>query len=130
MILAFTDMPVVSILVILTVLSVVIFFALWFLLNKFYSRTSGRWSFIDRFVEKTRRKGENPLIKKYGLFGLALVLTIPLPTIGVYGGTLLSWLMGMNLWGSFIAIVSGATISNSIFLFTAFGIRLAVGTIG
>jgi len=70
------------------------------------------------------------LVRRYGLVGLALLMAIPIPTIGVYGGTLLSWLMGMKLWSSLIAVVSGVTVSNSIVLFTAFGITKAIGLFG
>jgi hypothetical protein len=56
------------------------------------------------FSDIKRRKGETCLVKEYGLVGFALLMAIPLPTIGVYGGTLLSWLMGMNWWSSLIAV--------------------------
>ena len=127
MITTFSNIYLVYILAIVTVSSVAIFFIVWFLLNVFYSKTLGKWSFINRFAEKTRRKGESPLIKKYGLVGLALFMAIPLPTIGVYGGTLLSWLMGMKCWSSLIAVVLGATVSNSIVLLSVFGINQAAG---
>ena len=120
-------MHLLSILGIVTVCSVGIFLVLWFLLNTFYSRKLGKWPFVNRFIEKTRRKGESPLVRRYGLVGLALLMAVPLPTIGVYGGTILSWLMGMKLWSSLIAVVSGVTLSNSIVLFTAFGITKAIG---
>ena len=69
-------------------------------------------------------------MKKYGLVGLALLIAIPIPTIGVYGGTLLSWLMGMNWRNSLIAVVSGATVFNGIILISVLGIAQAVNTIG
>jgi len=115
---------------IVTVSSVVIFLAIWLLLNMFYSKASGKWPFFDRGIERIRRKGDSRLVKKYGLVGLALLMAIPLPTVGVYGGTLLSWLMGMNLWRSLIAVVSGATVSNSIVLLSVFGITKAMGLFG
>jgi uncharacterized membrane protein len=111
---------------VVTISSVVIFIAIWLLLNKFYSKASKRWPFFNRFVEKARKKGETPLVKKYGLVGLALLIAVPLPTIGVYGGTLLSWLMGMKWRSSLIAVVSGATVSNSIVLLSVLGIMQAV----
>ena len=113
-----------------TVSSVAIFLAVWLLLNVFYSKASDKWPFFNRFVGKARRKGETLLVRKYGLVGLAILIAIPLPTIGVYGGTLLSWLMGMKWWSSLIAIVSGATVSNSIVLLSVFGIRQAIGVFG
>jgi len=111
---------------IVTVGSVVIFIVIWLLLNKFYSQASNRWPFFNRFIEKARKKGDDPLVKKYGLVGLALLMAIPIPTIGVYGGTLLSWLMGMKWRSSLLAVVSGATVSNSIVLLAALGIVQAV----
>jgi len=121
----FSIHPVV-ILAILTVSSVAIFLAIWLLLNAFYAKASGKWPFFNRVVERARRKGETNLVKKYGLFGLALLMAIPLPTIGVYSGTLLSWLMGMKCRSSLIAVVSGATVSNSIVLLSVFGIMQVI----
>ena len=92
----------------------------------FYSKASNRWPSFNQFIEKVRKKGEAPLVKKYGLIGLALLMAIPLPTIGVCGGTLLSWLMGMEWRSSLIAVVSGATVSNSIVLLSVLGIIQAV----
>lgn len=113
---------------IVTVCSLLIFIAIWFLLNKFYSGASERWTFLYRFIKKTRKKGETPLVKKYGRVGLALLITIPLPTIGVYGGTLLSWLMGMKWRSSLIAVVSGVTVSNGFVLLSVLGIMQIVGS--
>ena len=115
---------------IVNVSTVAIFLIVWILLNKFCSKASNRWPFFNRVIEKAREKGKTPLIKKYGLVGIALLIAVPLPTIGVYGGTLLSWLMGMKLWASLVAIVSGATVSNSIVLLSAYGITQATGVFG
>lgn len=111
---------------IVNVSSIAIFLALWLLMNRFYSKASGKWPFFNRVIEKARRKGETRLVKKYGLVGLALFIAITLPTMGVYGGTLLSWLMGMKWWSSLIAVVSGATVSNSIVLLSVLGIIHAI----
>ena len=115
---------------IVTVSSVAIFIVIWLLLNAFCSKASDRWPRFNRFIEKTRKKGETPLVKKYGLVGLALLIAVPLPTVGVYGGTLLSWLMGMKWRSSLIAVVSGATIFNSIVLLSVLGIMQALNLAG
>jgi uncharacterized membrane protein len=112
---------------IVTVSSVPIFLVIWLLLNMYFAKASDRWAFLSRFIERARRAGEAPLVKKYGLVGLAVLIAIPLPTIGVYGGTLASWLMGMKWWTSLIAVVSGATVSNSLVLLSAFGVMQAIG---
>ena len=112
---------------IVTFTSEAIFLVVWLLLNVFYSKASNRWPFFNRFIEKARKQGETPLVAKYGLVGLALLIAIPLPTICVYGGTLLSWLMGMKWRSSLIAVVSGATVSNSFVLLSVLGIMQVVG---
>jgi uncharacterized membrane protein len=99
-------------------------------MNVFYLKASCKWSFIERFINRAKGKGESPTIKKYGLFGLALLIAIPLPTIGVFGATIISWLMGMKFWSSLAAITSGATVSNSIVLFSTFGVIKAIGFFG
>jgi len=118
------------ILAFLTVGSVILFIVIWFLLKSFHSRASSKWPFIDRIIEKARIKGESNFIKKYGLIGLAIIMALPFPTIGVYGGTAICWVTGMKWWSSLIAVVSGATIYNSIVLLSAFGIKQAISLIG
>ena len=105
--------------------SVVIFFAVRFLLHIFYVRISDRWPLFNRIVEKARTKGA-PLVKKYGFLGLALFIAIPLPTTGVYGGALLSWLLGMNWRHSLAAVMLGATVSNGLVALSVMGISQVV----
>ena len=119
------------ILAILSVGSIILFVVIWFLLKAFHSRASNEWPFINRIVEKARIKGESNLIKRYGLIGLAVVMAIPFPTIGVYSGTALCWVTGMKWWSSLIAVVTGATVYNGLILLSAFGIKHAVvGLVG
>ena len=96
MITVFSNINLAYALAIITVSSVIIFLAIWFLLNTFYFKASAKWPFINRLVEKIRGKGNSPMVRKYRLIGMALLMAIPLPTIGVYSGTVLSWLMGMR----------------------------------
>jgi uncharacterized membrane protein len=110
-----------------TLSSIVIFLAIWFLMNAFYFKASARWPLINRFVDKIKLKGNCSLVRRYGLVGMALLMAIPLPTVGVYSGTVLSWMMGMKWWSSMIAVVSGVTVSNSIVLLSAFGVIKATG---
>ena len=118
----FINIHPVFIFAIVTASSIAVFFVVWLLLNLFSSKASNKWPFFNRFIENVRKKGDTPLIKKYGLVGLALLIAIPLPSFGIYGGTLLSWLMGMKWQSSLIAVVSGATLSNSMILLSILGI--------
>ena len=105
-----------------TVYAVAVFLGVWYFLNFYHHRLFNKWSFFKRFLERTRRKGDSRLIKKYGLIGLAMLMAIPFPTIGVYGATSLSWMLGKNQWRAMIAVISGVSVSNSIFLMSSLGV--------
>lgn len=106
--------------------SVAIFFTVRLLLRVFYARASRRWSFVNRRVETIRRRGL-PLVEKHGFIGLVLFIAVPLPATGVYGGALLSWLLGMKWQMSLLAVMLGATTSNGLVALTALGIVQATG---
>ncbi|HLE02452.1 MAG TPA: small multi-drug export protein, partial [Dehalococcoidia bacterium] len=59
------------------------------------------------YIQRVRDRGR-PLVSKHGFLGLALFVAVPLPFTGVYSGTILSWLMGMDLKKSSLAIGLGA----------------------
>ena len=99
------------------------------LLSKLYASTLVKRSFFNRFVERIRIRGL-PLIRRYGLFGLAVFVAIPLPGAGVYAGTLLSWLMGVGWPTSLSMILLGATISNGIVTLSVLGIIEGINVIG
>ena len=112
-----------------TASSVAIFFAVRVLLNMFYAKASAKWSFLNRRVEAIRRKGL-PLVEKRGFVGLVLFIAVPLPATGVYGGALLSWLLGMKWQVSLLAVMLGATVSNGVIALSALGIAQAVHLTG
>ncbi|NLE09332.1 MAG: small multi-drug export protein [Dehalococcoidales bacterium] len=113
-----------------TAYAVCVFLGVWYFLNYSRNRYLKRWSFIDRFLKKARQKGETPFIRKYGLFGLAMLMAVPFPTIGVYGATSLTWMLGKNQWRSMAAVISGVTVSNGIVLSTALGLIHVVSVFG
>ena len=105
--------------------SLAVFFAVRLLLNVLYARALSRWSFFERCVERTRTKGL-PLIRKYGVLGIALLVAIPLPGTGVYGGTVLSWLLRIKWQTALLAILPGAAISNGILTLSVVGIMTGI----
>lgn len=108
-----------------TACSIFIFFAIRLLLHFFYFNVLGKRAFVNRSAEAIRKKGL-PFVRKYGFLGLVLFVAIPLPTTGVYGGALLSWLLGINWPSALLAVMMGATVSNGIVALSAFGIMQAV----
>jgi len=47
-------------------------------------------SAFDKYMEKSRKKTGH-LVEKYGVFGLALFVAIPIPVTGAYTATLAAW---------------------------------------
>ncbi|OYT56832.1 MAG: hypothetical protein DRO96_02535 [Candidatus Aenigmatarchaeota archaeon] len=86
-------------------LNVLIFFPVWVGLLLLY-RFAENWWIVKNVVNKIRKRGE-PYVKKYGIPGIAIFVAIPLPGSGVYSGTLLAWLLGLEWRKSFVACAVG-----------------------
>ncbi|MGI6630945.1 MAG: COG2426 family protein [Bacillota bacterium] len=71
------------------------------------------------FIERTRKKGHQ--VEKYGALGLLIFVAIPLPGTGVWTGSVLSYLMGINFWYSLVALSGGAFFA---------GIAVTVASVG
>jgi uncharacterized membrane protein len=72
-------------------------------------------SLFDKSMEKTRVKVK-PLIDKYGMFGLAVFVAVPIPGTGAYAGTLGAWFFGMNKWKAFLSIAIGVVVAGAIMM--------------
>ena len=70
-------------------------------------------SLYQKFVIKTQKKVA-PLVDKYGLFGLALFIAIPLPGSGTWTGTLAAYLLGFGYKKTFAANLIGVIIAGII----------------
>jgi len=75
-----------------------------------------KWSWFDRtlwpVLQKTQHK-IHPYVEKYGEFGVAVFIGIPLPGSGVYTGAFGSYLLGLDKRKFFIANVIGVLIAAS-----------------
>ncbi len=78
------------------------------------------WRFYDIISKRveTRKK----IIEKFGYFGLALFVAIPVPGTGAWTGCLLSFLLRLNILKSSIAIFSGIVIAGLIILIPIIGL--------
>ena len=84
---------------------------------KLYARAAGK------FLERARRK-VHELVEKYGYWGLAVFVAIPLPVTGAWTGALGAWVLGMDLKKSFLAITAGVFIAGVVVSLVAyFGIQ-------
>jgi len=93
-----------------TLTNILIYFPYIWLLDLLYKRLLSRWEPFERYLSRTRRRGE-PVIRKYGAWGLLVFVAIPLPTTGVYTGALLAWLLGVNRHQGLLAVIIGVLIA-------------------
>ena len=66
------------------------------------------------WVARRAKKGAGDKLEKYGYWGLALFVMVPLPGTGVYVGSIVTYLFKMNTKKAFIANTAGITISSLI----------------
>ncbi len=82
---------------------------------------------FNSYLEWMRQK-KKPWVDKYGFLGLTLFVAIPLPTSGVYTGTTLSWLLGMDWKRAYLAVGLGVLLAGVVVLLVALGIITALQT--
>ena len=102
--------------VICIVVNIILGIIVYFLLDKFVDLVVRiKWisKIYDKIVIKTRHKIEK-YVEKYGEFGMALFIGIPLPGSGVYSGALGSYLIGLGYKKFIIANIIGVVIAGVI----------------
>ena len=92
-----------------------IFFPIFFALRLFYDKVLYRIPLFDRYLDGLRKRGK-PIVDKYGLWGLALFVAVPLPLTGAYTGTILAWLIGMDWRKAFPAVGLGVVVAGIVVL--------------
>lgn len=79
--------------------------------------TKGIVTWLEKKVEKNREQ-----IDKYGYWGLALFVGIPLPGTGAWTGALIAVMLGMNKKRAFVFILLGVLIAAIIMSILSYGI--------
>ena len=92
---------------------------LWPLVYRLFDAIPFTRKFLHRYVDKARTKGQE--MEKLGVLGLIIFVGIPLPMTGVWTGSLISYLLGLNPLKSFLCLAAGACIA---------GIAMTLGTMG
>ncbi len=87
---------------------------LWFLNHLHKYMMSIKWynKFFSWWFNRVKSKTQN--IEKYEYIGLSIFVAIPLPMTGAWSGCVASYLLGLNLWKSTIAIFVGIIIAGII----------------
>lgn len=69
-------------------------------------------NFFSWWFKRVEKKSEN--VKKWGFWGLVLLVAIPLPVTGAWTGTAVASLLELSFKKSFFAILSGVLIAGVI----------------
>ncbi len=101
--------------------NMLIFFPIFFVLRLFYDKVLYRIPLFDRYLDNLRKRGK-PVVDKYGFWGLALFVAVPLPLTGAYTGTILAWLLGVNWRRASAAVSLGVLVAGIVVLFVTLGV--------
>lgn len=91
----------------------------------------GNTRLFGRFVAKYKRKlaEKSKKVKKYGPFGLALFVGVPVPGTGAWSGALLAVLLNLRLKLAVPAILAGLILAGTIITLGTSGVLGAFSTI-
>jgi len=103
------------------VINSLIFFPIFFGVSILYKDVLSKWGAFNRVVERAHRRISGHL-ERWGILGLALFVGIPLPVTGVWTGTIIAWLLGLDWKKSFLAIGLGVLISATIVTAVSWGL--------
>ncbi len=79
-------------------------------------------SFVDWYEKRALDKGSN--IVKYELLGLLLFVAIPLPMTGVWTGSAVAAMIGLDFKKAFPTVIVGATICGGIIMLVVNGVLM------
>jgi len=88
------------------------------------SKLLRRFKIFDKFFTWlfARTERNSKIIQKYGFWGLAIFVGIPLPMTGAWSGCAAAFLLQMKFWRAFFAIVLGVFIAGGIVISASLGV--------
>lgn len=108
-----TDLSWYTIMILAIIANILLAPVLYFFLDKiihlfFFIKPFEKW--YHNKLEKTQKRAQ-PIVNKYGLLGVAIFISIPLPGSGVYTGALISYIFNLGYKRFFYAAIIGVTIA-------------------
>ena len=120
------NIPVIFIFSLVVLLNILlIFFVFYFLdnLHNIFMKLEFYKKIFNKYMKRFQKKVDNfeKTYSSWGFLALVLFVGIPIPGTGVWAGSLVSWLLGLNRKKSILAISIGVLIA---------GIFILLGTLG
>ncbi len=79
-------------------------------LDLFYVRFLSRYPVVRWGIEEVRARGRR-YVERWGVLGVAIYVSLPLPGPGVYSGAILAWLFGLPRRQAIVALALGVVVS-------------------
>ena len=100
-------------------------------IRKVFDYLRKHWTELSRFVDRLEAKAEKkkPLVQKYAILGLTLLVAIPLPGTGAWTGALVAAMLDIRLKRAIPCILLGVVIAAIIVAIISYGIQLGIGTL-
>lgn len=101
-------------------------------IRKVFDFLRKHWPRMGRFVEKMEAKAERkkPLVQKYAIFGLVLLVAVPLPGTGAWTGALVAAMLDIRMKRAIPCVFLGVILAAAIVTMLSYGIRFGISTIG
>ncbi len=88
----------------------VVIVPMFLVMDLFYERFISRIPLVRHFVEEVRTRGRK-YVERWGVVGVGVYVSLPLPGPGVYSGTVLAWLFGLPRRQAIISLALGVLVS-------------------
>ena len=79
-------------------------------LDLFYDRFLSRNALARRFIQEVRRRGRK-YVERWGVVGVGIYVSLPLPGPGIYSGAVLAWTFGLPRRQAIVALAVGVLVS-------------------
>jgi uncharacterized membrane protein len=88
----------------------VVIVPVFLVMDLFYERFISRIPLVRHIVEEVRARGRK-YVERWGVVGVGVYVSLPLPGPGVYSGTVLAWLFGLPRRQAIVSLAIGVLVS-------------------
>ncbi len=83
---------------------------MFLILDLFYHRFLSGLPLVRWGIEEVRNRGR-AYVERWGVLGVGIYVSLPLPGPGIYSGTILAWLFGLPRRQAMLALALGTLVS-------------------